>query len=96
MRVIVSIPTTNRSRVVVPTVRDIERQVRLPDLVLIVVADEDDIDAEALRDLPFEVSIRKSERELTSQRNAAVTLLEDDDLLWWCHVWTAPVLQGLN
>ena len=81
MRLIVAIPTTNRPAVIVPTVRDIARQTRLPDGVLIVIADEADIDAQAVQGLPFPVSIQKSERGLTVQRNTALATLADDDVM---------------
>lgn len=65
----------------VPTVRDIARQNRLPDLVLVVVADESDVDIAALEDLPFQVSVLHSERGLTLQRNAALEVLDEGDVL---------------
>lgn len=80
-RLIVSIPTTNRPLIVVPTIRDIARQTRLPDLVQIVIADESDIDVDALADLPFPIHITQSERGLTLQRNTTLSALNDDDLL---------------
>lgn len=81
MHLIVSIPTTNRAAVVVPTVRDLARQVRLPDLVLVVIADEGDIDPDSVADLPFPVSIKKSARGATTQRNAALASLGEEDLV---------------
>ncbi|UYV35711.1 glycosyltransferase [Rhodobacteraceae bacterium D3-12] len=78
---IVSIPTTNRPEVVVPTVLNIARQTRLPDLLLIVIASEKDIDPIAIENMPFPVSIIVSERGLTTQRNAALETLKSDDLL---------------
>ncbi|SDC04234.1 glycosyltransferase family 2 protein [Ruegeria marina] len=80
MRLIVSIPTTNRAAVVALTIQDIARQSRLPDLVLVVVADESDIDPAAIEGLPFPVAVQKSERGLTCQRNVALGMLEADDL----------------
>ncbi len=81
MRVIVAIPTTNRPAIVVPTVRDIARQSRLPDLVVVVVAGPGDIDARAVSDLPFPVCIVESERGATFQRNAALDMLHTDDAM---------------
>lgn len=78
---IVSIPTTNRPEVVVPTVLNIARQTRLPDRLLIVIADEKDIDAAVIENMPFPISIIVSERGLTMQRNAALETLKSDDLL---------------
>jgi len=81
VRIVVSIPTTNRPLVVVPTIRDIARQQRLPDLVLVVVADQSDIDIEEVEGLPFPVSVVHSERGTAPQRNAALEMSEDDDVL---------------
>lgn len=81
MRLIVSIPTTNRPEIVVPTVLDIARQKRFPDLVNVVVARADDIDAQKIADLPFPVCIVQSERGTCIQRNTALSMLHEDDVL---------------
>lgn len=80
MRLIVVIPTTGRLRIVIPTIRNIARQSTLPDLVLVSVAQQDDMDLEAVTDLPFPVEIVTSPRGLTLQRNAALDLLSVDDV----------------
>jgi GT2 family glycosyltransferase len=81
MRVIVAIPTTSRPGIVVPTVRDIARQSRLPDMVVVAVAGAGDIDPAAVSDLPFPVCIIESERGATFQRNAALDMLHPDDCM---------------
>ncbi|RBW52517.1 glycosyltransferase family 2 protein [Ruegeria sp. A3M17] len=81
MRLIVSIPTTNRPEIVVPTVLDIARQKRFPDLVIVVVARADDIDAHKIADLPFPVCIVQSERGSCIQRNTALSMLQEEDVL---------------
>ena len=81
MRLFVSIPTTNRPLVLAATVKYIARQTRRPDKLVIVVAEEHDIDRDAIGELPFPIQILKSERGSTMQRNAALDLLDRDDLL---------------
>ncbi len=81
MGLVVSIPTTNRPLVVASTVRDIARQTRLPDLMLVVIASDTDIDPAALKDLPFPVRVIPSERGLVLQRNTALQHLGRDDVL---------------
>lgn len=80
MRLIVAIPTAGRRQVIAPTVRDIARQTRLPDLVLVVIAQADDIDAGQLGDLPFPVQVATGERGSTLQRNAALDLMVKGDI----------------
>ena len=81
MRLIVAIATTNRPKVVVTTLRDLERQTRKPDHVMVIVADESDIDPDQALDLPFPVEILLSERGATLQRNRALEHTQDDDLV---------------
>ncbi|MEY8099546.1 glycosyltransferase family 2 protein [Falsihalocynthiibacter sp. S25ZX9] len=81
MRLIVAIPTTGRPDVVVPTIQDIARQTLLPDLVLVTIARPNDIDAEAVANLPFPVQIIVSPLGLTLQRNAALDLLVPEDVV---------------
>ncbi|WP_170464901.1 glycosyltransferase family 2 protein [Ruegeria arenilitoris] len=81
MRIIVSIPTANRPDVVVTTVLDLARQKRFPDLVIVVVADAGDIDANKIADLPFPVCVVQSERGTCVQRNTALSMLHEDDVL---------------
>ncbi|MEZ5797665.1 MAG: glycosyltransferase [Paracoccaceae bacterium] len=81
MRLIIAIPTTGRREIVAGTVRAIARQTRLPDLVLVVVARDTDIDPAALDDLPFPARIEHSQLGLTRQRNLALEQVMPDDLL---------------
>jgi hypothetical protein len=81
MRLIVSIPTTGRRMVVGPTIRDIAEQSRLPDLLVVVCAREDDLDPSDLERLPFPVQVVRSEIGLTRQRNCTLEMLEPDDIL---------------
>lgn len=81
MRLVVSIPTTGRRTIVGPTVRAMARQNRLPDLVVIVIAQENDLDPADLEGLPFEVRIEKSDIGLTRQRNRALDQLQAEDIL---------------
>lgn len=81
MRVIVAIPTTGRPAIVVPAIRDMARQTRLPDMVVVVVAGPGDIDAGQVADLPFPVCVIESERGATFQRNAALDMLHPEDCM---------------
>lgn len=81
MRLIVAIPTTGRADVVIPTVQDIARQSLLPDLVIVVIAQPEDIDPEAIPNLPFPVEVTLSPRGSTLQRNAALDCLSLGDIV---------------
>lgn len=81
MRVVIAIPTTNRPDVVAPTIRDITRQSRLPDAVVVVIASPDDIDLSQQEGLPFQLEVMQSPRGLTIQRNAALSMLKPEDIL---------------
>ncbi|MGK7652994.1 glycosyltransferase family 2 protein [Roseovarius sp. B08] len=81
MRLIVAIPSTNRCSILTPTVKDLERQTRKPDLTLLIVADEGDVCTDAVYDLPFQVAVIQTERGLTTQRNAALAMLREDDIV---------------
>lgn len=80
MRLIVAIPTTGRLNVVIPTILEIARQTTLPDLVLVSVADPTDMDADAVKSLPFPVKIVLGPRGSTVQRNTAIDLLLPGDV----------------
>ncbi|MEQ8255604.1 MULTISPECIES: glycosyltransferase family 2 protein [Roseovarius] len=81
MRIIVAIPSTNRCSILMSTVKDLERQTRKPDLTLLVVADESDVDTGSVSEVSFPVSVIQTERGLTIQRNAALGILREDDIM---------------
>ncbi|WP_212524275.1 glycosyltransferase family 2 protein [Actibacterium sp. MT2.3-13A] len=81
MRLVVSIPTTGRRRIVGPTIRDIAGQTRLPDLLVVVCARDGDIDLSDLEGLPFPMQVVQSEIGLTRQRNRTLEMLDAEDIL---------------
>ncbi|SDI39924.1 glycosyltransferase family 2 protein [Aliiruegeria lutimaris] len=80
-RIVIGIPTAGRREILSDTVRHIQTQDRLPDLVILSVSEEDDIDREALRDLTFPVQIIVGPRGLSVQRNRILEQLEPSDIL---------------
>lgn len=80
-RVVVGIPSASRGGIVAETVRAIAAQTRLPDLVLVCVADPEDAGGVERLDLPFAVRILISAKGLTRQRNRILNALRDQDLL---------------
>ncbi|NDR59019.1 glycosyltransferase family 2 protein [Aliiruegeria sabulilitoris] len=80
-RIVIGIPTTGRREILSDTVRHIQTQDRLPDLVVLSVSEEDDIDSDALRDLTFPLQIVVGPRGLSVQRNHILELLEPSDIL---------------
>jgi len=89
-RLAIGIATTGRAPILMPTLRALAGQSRLPDLVLISAADDGDVDAGALAALPFETRVLTGPRGSSPQRNAildalaaedAVLFLDDDFLL---------------
>jgi len=88
-RLVVAIPSTGRAPILPDTVREIARQERLPDLLILsLVAPQDigDLDPDAL---PFPVSVVYGPKGATGQRNRVfeecnpddVVLMLDDDFL---------------
>ncbi|WP_283180094.1 glycosyltransferase [Gemmobacter sp. 24YEA27] len=61
--------------------RDIARQTRLPDRVILVITAQEDLDFADLRDVPFSAQVLTAEPGLTRQRNAALEAAAPDDLL---------------
>ncbi len=80
-RLIIGIPTTGRRDVLTATVQDIAEQERLPDLVVLSVAQELDIDRAALAELPFPIKVLVGPRGLSVQRNRILDQLEPSDIL---------------
>jgi GT2 family glycosyltransferase len=67
--------------VLTETLRDIARQTRLPDRVIICPASPADVDDVAVRSLPLEIEIVSAPRGLTRQRNAILRAAEDMDAI---------------
>lgn len=80
-RVVVGIATTGRPDIVPGTILALGHQTRLPDLVVVSVAEEGDIAAGALPDLPFPFDRATGPKGLTRQRNRILERLRPDDLL---------------
>lgn len=89
LKIYIGIATAGRAEILAETLREISRQTRLPDGVVICPAAEADFDAAQASKLPFPVFLAKGKRGLTAQRNAildfviarvcAVIVFLDDD-----------------
>jgi len=80
-RLVVAIPSANRPSILPETVRAIALQDRLPDLVILSLANAEDIgdlDAEAL---PFPVRVLMGRKGATLQRNRVLRDLEPGDIV---------------
>lgn len=80
-RVIVAIATTGRKSIVSETIARIHLQNRLPDLLVLSIADESDIDTKSLENLPFPCEVKIGLKGVCNQRNQVLSLLEPDDIL---------------
>lgn len=80
-RVVVGIPTVGRAEILIGTVKAIAAQTRLPDCVLISVADRRDAASIEDLSLPFPVRILTGEKGLTTQRNRILDELRLTDLI---------------
>lgn len=81
MRLILAIPTTGRPGILADTLRDIARQSRRPDFVVLSVSGPGDFDENCLGGLPFPCMVVSGEKGLTCQRNRALAVLAPDDVL---------------
>ncbi len=88
-RLVVAIPSTGRAAILPDTVRWIAHQDRLPDLLILSLAQPDDIGDLDLGALPFPVRVVLGRKGATAQRNrvfeelnpADIVLMLDDDFL---------------
>ncbi len=80
-RLIVGIPTVGRSSILTDTVKALVLQTRLPDLLILSISQESDIDRQALSDLPFPAIVLTGTRGLPAQRNRILEKLTATDLL---------------
>jgi len=80
-RVVIGIPSVARAEILVETVQEIARQTRLPDLVLLSVADLKDTGRLERMNLPFPIQIVISAKGLTRQRNRILREVRENDLL---------------
>jgi GT2 family glycosyltransferase len=87
MRIAVGIATAGRRTLLGETLREIAKQVRLPDRVIICPFGSDDVDYELLRSLPYPSKVVSSVLGIAHQRNAilretagldAIVFFDDD------------------
>ena len=81
MRLVLAIPTTGRPEILARTLRDIGRQTRLPDFVVLSIAGAGDLDERTLRNLPFPCMVVTGEKGASVQRNRAIDVLAPNDVL---------------
>ena len=88
-RLVVAIPSTGRATILPDTVRAIAEQTLLPDLLILSLAEPEDIGDLDTEALPFPVSVVHGRKGATAQRNrvfeelnpADIVLMLDDDFL---------------
>ena len=80
-RLILAIATTGRREVLNSTLSRIHRQNRLPDLLVLSIADEADLDRAALAKMPCEVTVKIGPKGACNQRNRVVEALQQNDIL---------------
>lgn len=78
-RMAVGIATAGRPAILSETLREIARQKRLPDVVVVCPVSAQDVEADVLATLPFPCRIVSSAPGLTCQRNAILRAIEDYD-----------------
>ncbi|MFC2966686.1 glycosyltransferase family 2 protein [Acidimangrovimonas pyrenivorans] len=81
MRLVLAIPTTGRPEILARTLRDIARQTRLPDFVVLSVAESGDLKESTLEDLPFPCMVVSGDKGASVQRNRAINMLAPEDVL---------------
>lgn len=80
-RLVVGIASTGRSAILTETVRSLATQIRLPDLLVISVAETGDVDGAKMEALPFPVAIVTGPKGASAQRNRILECLRDSDVL---------------
>lgn len=81
MRLIVGIATTGRPDIVIRTLAHVARQSLPPDLIMLSLADQTDVNADVLAELDLSIEVILARKGLTRQRNAILERLVADDLL---------------
>ena len=81
-RIVVGIATLGRGDLVSQTVRDLARQQRLPDLVVVSGTAETDFGDLRDQDLPFPLRLLTGPKGSCTQRNLIFSLLTPDDILF--------------
>lgn len=80
-KIIIGIPTVSRAPILADTVRAISRQTRLPDRVILSIADPADTGGVENETLPFPVELLIGPKGLTRQRNRVMQAVSPDDIL---------------
>lgn len=78
-RLVVGIATTGRAAILTETVRSLAVQTRLPDLLVISVAESGDVDGAKMEAMPFPVAIVTGPKGLPRQRNRILECLRPAD-----------------
>lgn len=80
-RLVLGIPSVGRREILTDTVRHVAQQTRLPDLLVISISQEADIDRATLVDMPFPITVVTGMRGLSAQRNRVLKHLKPADVL---------------
>ncbi|WP_353476542.1 glycosyltransferase (plasmid) [Salipiger sp. H15] len=73
--------STGRAELLGQTLLDLQRQIRVPDRVILSLAGRDDVDRDALGRSTLPVEALIGDRGLTRQRNTVLDALRDEDLV---------------
>lgn len=80
-RLVLAIPTTGRSEILLKSIRSLVAQERLPDLLIVSVTSSADVDVNVLGQLPFPVQVVTGVKGATCQRNRALLETRSGDVL---------------
>jgi GT2 family glycosyltransferase len=80
-KIAVGIATAGRREILAEILRELSRQTRLPDYVIVCPAAEEDCDATQARELPFPLLVVRGGRGLPAQRNSTLDAARDFDIL---------------
>ncbi len=80
-QLVVAIATLRRREIVGPTVMKLANQNRLPDLVIVSAVSAKDVDTNQFHQLPFPVKVIFGVKGACVQRNRAMELVTDDDII---------------
>lgn len=80
-KIAVGIATAGRRAILTETLREISRQTRLPDCVLVCPAIEEDCDTSQAAELPYPLVVAKGARGSSAQRNAILNVAREFGIL---------------
>jgi len=80
-RLVLAIPTTWRSEIVLKSIRSLVTQERMPDVLIVSVTSPADVDVKDLDHLPFPVQVVTGAKGATCQRNRALQETHSGDVL---------------